>query len=79
MEPRLAMGTGDDFVSIKGASEFLGVCPNTLRSWGATGKVHEYRQPINNYRLYKQRDLDDLRERLLHPHSRYTGMGSDKG
>lgn len=38
----------------------LGVSPNTIRAWGAAGKLAEYRHPINNYRLYKESDLDTL-------------------
>ena len=50
----------DEYVTIKDASAFLGVCQNTLRNWGASGKIMERRHPINNYRLYKKADLDHL-------------------
>lgn len=45
---------------VKEAAETLGVCPNTVRVWGAAGKVKEYRRPANNYRLYKRTDLERL-------------------
>jgi DNA (cytosine-5)-methyltransferase 1 len=35
----------------------LGVSPNTVRAWGAAGKIPEYRHPANNYRLYKRAEL----------------------
>lgn len=49
-----------EYMTIKDAAAFLGVTPNTLRNWGSTGKVPEYRNPINNYRLYKEADLSEL-------------------
>lgn len=48
------------FLRVKEAAAMLGVSPNTVRAWGAAGKVTEYRHPANNYRLYKRADLDRL-------------------
>lgn len=58
------MPTRDDFVRVKQAAQMLGVCPNTVRAWGAEGKIAEYRHPVNNYRLYKRKELDSLLRRL---------------
>ena len=49
-----------EYMTIKDAAGLLGVTPNTLRNWGAAGKITEYRHPINNYRLYKESDLAAL-------------------
>jgi len=49
-----------EYMTIKEAAAFLGVTPNTLRNWGAARKITEYRHPINNYRLYKPKDLERL-------------------
>jgi hypothetical protein len=49
-----------EFVTIAEASRRLGVAPNTLRSWGALGKIQEYRHPMNNYRLYRLDDVTSL-------------------
>jgi DNA (cytosine-5)-methyltransferase 1 len=48
------------YMTIKAAATFLGVTPNTLRNWGDSGKVVEHRHPVNNYRLYRQHDLENL-------------------
>ena len=56
-----------EYLTVKAACELLGISPNTLRSWGATGKVTEYRHPVNNYRLFRRDDLLELRDRLQHP------------
>ncbi len=54
----------DEYLRIKDAAAFLGVSENTLRNWGKAGKLVEHRHPINNYRLYKQSDLDELLDAL---------------
>jgi len=56
-----------EFVTIAEACKRLGVAPNTLRSWGAHGKIEEYRHPLNNYRLYRLDDLELLVEKLQSP------------
>ena len=56
-----------EFVTIAEACKRLGVAPNTLRSWGALGKIEEYRHPLNNYRLYRLDDLESLVEKLQSP------------
>jgi excisionase family DNA binding protein len=50
----------DQFLRIREAAEYLGVCPNTLRNWCRQSKIPEYRHPVNNYRLFKVCDLDQL-------------------
>ena len=50
----------DDYLRIKEAAEYLGVCQNTLRNWEAVGKIPVRRHPLNNYRLFKINDLEKL-------------------
>ena len=38
----------EGYLRVKEAAEFLGVAPNTVRSWGQAGKIPEYRHPVNN-------------------------------
>jgi len=54
----------EGFLRVKEASELLGVSPNTVRTWGADGKIPEYRHPVNNYRLYKRVDLEKVISQL---------------
>jgi len=49
-----------DFLRISEAAEYLGVSPNTLRNWVNAGKVSAVRHPVNDYRLFKRYDLDNL-------------------
>jgi len=50
----------DEYIRIAEAAEYLGVHRNTLRNWGRSGKISEYRHPVNNYRLFKVSDLEKL-------------------
>jgi excisionase family DNA binding protein len=58
------MGIRENFVQVRQAAEILGVAQNTIRAWGANGKLPEYRHPVNGYRLYKRRDLENLLRKL---------------
>jgi excisionase family DNA binding protein len=49
-----------DYLRISEAAEYLGVSPNTLRNWVNAGKVAVIRHPVNDYRLFRQKDLDAL-------------------
>lgn len=49
-----------DYITIKEASEILGVDKTTLRRWDKAGKLKPYRHPINKYRLYKKQELENL-------------------
>ena len=41
------------YLTIRDAAEILGVTPMTLRNWEKKGKLVAYRNPMNNYRIYR--------------------------
>ena len=49
-----------EYLSIKEASEILGVDRTTLRRWDKGGKLKPYRNPLNKYRQYKKEDVIKL-------------------
>ncbi len=49
-----------DYLTIGEAAAYLGVHPDSLRRWDRAGKLEPRRHPINNFRLYLNRDLDRL-------------------
>lgn len=49
-----------DYLTIKEASEMLGVDKTTLRRWDKAAKLKAYRHPLNKYRLYKKEELENL-------------------
>jgi site-specific DNA-methyltransferase (adenine-specific) len=51
-------------LTIKAAANILGVAEVTLRRWDALGKFKARRHPMNNYRVYTERDVLRLRERI---------------
>jgi DNA (cytosine-5)-methyltransferase 1 len=57
----------DGYLRIREAAAFLGVSPNTLRNWGRGDKIPEFRHPVNNYRLYRRSDLEDVLRRITKP------------
>ena len=61
----------DEFVTIKQAARFLGVCCNTLRSWDRAHKIPVYRNPMSGYRMFKKTDLETILRRIeesgVHP------------
>ena len=66
-EEETTMPAKDEFRTVKQAAERLGVSPNTVRTWGASVKLPEYRHPLNNYRLFKVKDVEKLRRKLEQP------------
>lgn len=43
----------------------LGVTPLTLRNWDKNGKLKAMRHPMNNYRVYKAEEIDDLLKNMM--------------
>ncbi len=46
------------YLTIKEVAKILGVTPLTLRNWDKIGKLKAYRNPINNYRVYKPEEIE---------------------
>lgn len=51
-------------MTVREAAKYLGVSTSTLRNWDRLGKLIPYRNPMNNYRLYKRTDLDNILGRI---------------
>ena len=46
------------YLTIKEVAKILGVTPLTLRNWDKASKLKAYRNPINNYRVYKPEEIE---------------------
>ncbi len=46
------------YLTVKEVANVLGVTPLTLRNWDKAGKLKAYRNPINNYRVYKPEEIE---------------------
>jgi DNA-binding transcriptional MerR regulator len=51
-------------LKIKEASLLLGVSPSTLRNWDRLGKLKPIRHPMNKYRLYRMKDIQNILKKL---------------
>lgn len=52
------------FLTVNEVSKILGVTPLTVRNWDKKGRLVAYRNPVNNYRLYKVEDIELLIRRI---------------
>jgi len=53
-----------NYVTIKEASEILGVSPMTLRRWDKKGKLKASRHRFNNYRVYNKKEIKKLYKKI---------------
>jgi excisionase family DNA binding protein len=50
----------DQFYTVKHAAEYLGVSSGTIRRWDSGGKLVAQRHPVNRYRVYHVKDLEEI-------------------
>mgnify|MGYP001606267851 FL=1 len=48
------------YLGLKEVARILGVTPLTLRNWDRKGILTAYRNPANNYRMYRYADVADF-------------------
>jgi len=53
-----------DYMTVMEAAKILGVNPETLRRWDRAGKLKAKRNPMNNYRLYSDKDIESLKKQI---------------
>ncbi len=46
------------YLTVKEVAKLMGVTTLTLRNWDKNGKLKAYRNPINNYRIYKPENIE---------------------
>lgn len=59
------MNSKKEFITIKEASEILGVSKDTLRRWDKAEKLKTKRHPMNNFRIYNPVEVEALRKSIL--------------
>lgn len=52
------------YLTIKDAAKMVGVTPLTLRNWDKKGLLTAYRNPMNNYRVYRSDQIEVLLRRI---------------
>lgn len=48
------------FLNVNEVAKIMGVTPLTIRNWDKGGRLVAYRNPFNNYRMYKVEDVEGL-------------------
>jgi DNA (cytosine-5)-methyltransferase 1 len=48
------------YLMVQEVARLMGVTPLTIRNWDARGKLTAYRNPLNNYRMYKVEDVEAI-------------------
>jgi len=59
-----------DYLKTAEAAEFLVVSQNTLRTWAKQGKIEVRVNPVNNYRLFRRKDLQKFLDSVAKPVNR---------
>ena len=54
-----------EYVTVKHASEMLGVSIMTLHRWDFSGKLKAKRHPLNGYRLYNEQEINRLLKKIV--------------
>ncbi len=52
------------YLTIKKAAKLLHVTPLTLRNWDKKGILKPYRNPVNNYRVYRLDQIEGFLRKL---------------
>jgi excisionase family DNA binding protein len=52
------------FLSVNEVAKIIGVTPLTVRNWDKKKRLVAYRNPVNNYRLYKVEDVENLMKKI---------------
>ncbi len=60
------------YITIKKASKLLHVTPLTLRNWDKKGILRPYRNPANNYRVYRLDQIEAFLRQLEQTRARMT-------
>ena len=53
-----------DYLTVGEAAKALGVSKSTLRNWDKAGKLKPYRHPVNGYRLYSRKEIEELLKQI---------------
>lgn len=65
------------YLSIKEAAKALGLTPLTLRNWDKRGILISYRNPVNNYRVYRLDQIELFLRRIENSKNKRGGRRID--
>ena len=65
------------YLSIKVAAHMIGVTPLTLRNWDKKGILTSYRNPVNNYRVYRADQIEMFLRKIENSKNKKNGRRID--
>lgn len=65
------------YLTINDTAKILGVTPLTLRNWDKKGVLTAYRNPVNNYRVYRLDQIDMFLRKIENSKNRRFGKRID--
>jgi len=65
------------YLTIHQAAAILGISPLTLRNWDKKGVLCPYRNPINNYRIYRSDQIEHFLRRIENSKNKTRGKKID--
>ena len=55
------------YLTVHEVAKLIGVTPLTVRNWDKKGALVAFRNPVNNYRMYKIADVENLMKKFEEP------------
>ena len=55
------------YLSVSEVAKLMGITPLTVRNWDKKGALVAYRNPVNNYRMYRIEDVEALMKQIENP------------
>lgn len=65
------------YIAIKEAAKILMITPLTLRNWDKKGVLIAYRNPVNNYRVYRIDQIEMFLRKLENSKNKRGGKRID--
>lgn len=65
------------YLNIQQVAKILGVTPLTLRNWDKKGTLAAYRNPVNNYRVYRLDQVELFLRKIENSKNRHSGRKID--
>ncbi|OGN27722.1 MAG: hypothetical protein A2941_02485 [Candidatus Yanofskybacteria bacterium RIFCSPLOWO2_01_FULL_49_17] len=65
------------YLTVNEVARLLGITPLTVRNWDAKGKLVAYRNPVNNYRMYKVEDVETIIKQIDRSREKKTRLKID--
>ncbi len=65
------------YITIKEAAAIVGVTPLTLRNWDRRGILTSYRNPVNNYRVYRMDHIELFLRKIENSKNKRNGRRID--